>query len=224
MNAPAKSWPNWTTPKTPRAAWTSLRGTIRLAIPIVYGTREVIPRLAQFLALHPLLQIDCRWPTTDRTSSRKVPTSPFAWVTSTIPHSVPPAANVANDAGRNAFISSGRGVPKTPADLATHDCISGPGNFGRDNWSFTRNGTETSVNVRGRIHTNSGPGVFASAMAGLGIAMVSTVMAGPEVKAGTLVALLRSYSCRPWTCMRYFRAVRGHRLRFERWWISWRRN
>ena len=49
------------------------------------------------------------------------------------------------------------------------------------------------MNVRGRIHTNSGPGVFASAMAGLGIAMVSTVMAGPEVKAGKLVALLRSY-------------------------------
>jgi DNA-binding transcriptional LysR family regulator len=50
-----------------------------------------------------------------------------------------------------------------------------------------------SVDVRGRIHTDSGPGVFASGMAGLGIAMVSTVMAGPEIKAGALVPLLRSY-------------------------------
>jgi DNA-binding transcriptional LysR family regulator len=86
-----------------------------------------------------------------------------------------------------------RGTPKTPADLASHDCIFGPGNFGRDSWSFTYNGTEISVNVRGRIHTNSGPGAFASVMAGLGIAMVSGVMAGPEVKAGALVPLLRSY-------------------------------
>ena len=31
----------------------SLRGTIRLAVPVVYGTREIIPRLAKFLALHP---------------------------------------------------------------------------------------------------------------------------------------------------------------------------
>ena len=86
-----------------------------------------------------------------------------------------------------------RGTPKTPADLASHDCVFGPGNFGRDSWSFRRNGAETSIDVRGRIHTNSGPGVFASVMAGLGIAMVSTVMAGPEVKAGLLVPLLRGY-------------------------------
>ena len=29
----------------------SLRGIIRLAIPVVYGTREIIPRLATFLAM-----------------------------------------------------------------------------------------------------------------------------------------------------------------------------
>jgi DNA-binding transcriptional LysR family regulator len=89
------------------------------------------------------------------------------------------------------------GTPKTPADLASHDCIFGPGNFGRDSWSFRRNGTETSVDVRGRIHTDSGPGVFASVMAGLGIAMASTVMAGAEVKAGSLVPLLRRYKLSP---------------------------
>jgi DNA-binding transcriptional LysR family regulator len=85
----------------------------------------------------------------------------------------------------------------TPADLASHDCIFGPGNFGRDNWSFSRNGTETSVDVRGRIHTDSGPGVFASVVAGLGIAMASTVMAGAEIKAGSLVPLLRRYKLSP---------------------------
>ena len=84
-----------------------------------------------------------------------------------------------------------------PADLASHDCIFGPGNFGRDSWSFRRNGTETSVDVRGRIHTNSGPGVFASVMAGLGIAMASTVMCEAEIKAGALVPLLLAYKLEP---------------------------
>jgi DNA-binding transcriptional LysR family regulator len=86
-----------------------------------------------------------------------------------------------------------RGTPKTPADLASHDCIFGPRNFGRESWSFSRNGTEMSVDVRSRVRTDSGPGVFASVMAGMGIAMVSPVMAGPELKAGALVQLLRSY-------------------------------
>src|SRR5215831_11846136 len=36
----------------------SLRGTIRLAIPIVYGTREIVPRLPKFLGMHPLLRVE----------------------------------------------------------------------------------------------------------------------------------------------------------------------
>src|SRR5260370_27339066 len=36
----------------------SLRGTIRLAIPIVYGTREIIPRLPKFLSMHPMLRVE----------------------------------------------------------------------------------------------------------------------------------------------------------------------
>jgi len=36
----------------------SLRGTIRLALPVVYGTREIIPRLPKFLGLHPLLRVE----------------------------------------------------------------------------------------------------------------------------------------------------------------------
>ena len=36
----------------------SLRGIIRLALPVVYGTREIIPRLPKFLAAHPLLRVE----------------------------------------------------------------------------------------------------------------------------------------------------------------------
>jgi DNA-binding transcriptional LysR family regulator len=36
----------------------SLRGTIRLAMPIVYGARQIIPRLPKFLSLHPLLRVE----------------------------------------------------------------------------------------------------------------------------------------------------------------------
>lgn len=172
----------------------SLRGTIRLAIPVVYGTREVIPRLAQFLALHPLLHVELS--VADHRQDLVAEGADIAIRLGDLDDSAFGARRLQTLqtmlVATPSYLAA-HGTPKTPADLAAHDCISGPGNFGRDNWSFTRNGTETSVNVRGRIHTNSGPGVFASAMAGLGIAMVSTVMAGPEVKAGTLVALLRSY-------------------------------
>ena len=69
--------------------------------------------------------------------------------------------------------------------------------FGRESWTFLREGTLTTVDVRGRIHTDSGPGVLASAVAGLGIAIASNVMCAEEVKRGVLLAILTGYALKP---------------------------
>ncbi len=176
----------------------SLRGTIRLAIPVVYGTREIIPRLPKFLSIHPMLRVELS--VADQRQDLVAEGADIAIRLGDLDDSVFGARKL--DTLQRMLVASpsylaARGTPKTPADLASHDCIFGPGNFGRDSWSFSRNGAEMSVDVRGRIHTNSGPGVFASVMAGLGIAMVSNVMAGPETRAGALVPLLRSYKLSP---------------------------
>jgi len=176
----------------------SLRGTIRLAIPIVYGTREIIPRLPKFLETHPLLRVELM--VVDARQDLVAEGADLAIRLGDLDDSAFGARKLATLStmlvATPGYLAA-RGTPKTPADLASHDCIAGPGNFGRDSWSFNRNGTELSVDVRGRISTNSGPGLFASAIAGLGIAMTSSVMAGPEVKAGTLVQLLRGYKLPP---------------------------
>jgi DNA-binding transcriptional LysR family regulator len=172
----------------------SLRGTIRLALPIVYGTREIVPKLPKFLATHPLLRVEMQ--VVDARQDLIAEGTDLAIRLGDLDDSsfgarklaVLPTMLVATP----GYIAA-RGTPKTPADLALHDCIAGPGNFGRSSWSFSRNGGEVSVDVSGRISTNSGPGLFASVMAGLGIAMASSVMVGPEVKAGRLVQLLRGY-------------------------------
>lgn len=176
----------------------SLRGTIRIAMPVVYGTREIIPRLGSFLAAHPLLRVEL-----GVVDERQDLVSEGADVAIRV--------GPLDDSGFGArrldllerwvvaapgYLQS-RGRPKVPADLAGHDCIFGPGNFGRDRWVFSHKSSTISVDVRGRIHTNSGPGVFASALAGLGIAIASTAMCRTEVRAGTLVRLLPAYALAP---------------------------
>ena len=176
----------------------SLRGIIRLAIPVVYGTREIIPQLPKFLAMHPLLRLEMS--VVDARQDLVAEGADVAIRLGELDDSAFGARKLVTlqrmPVASPAYLKA-RGAPKTPADLASHDCIFGPGNFGRETWSFNRDGTEFSVAVRGRIHTDSGPGAFASVMAGLGIAMVSTVMAGAEVKAGALVPLLRGYKLSP---------------------------
>jgi DNA-binding transcriptional LysR family regulator len=176
----------------------SLRGIIRLAIPVVYGTREIIPRLPKFLEMHPLLRVEMS--VVDARQDLVAEGADVAIRLGELDDSAFGARKLVTLqrmlVASPAYLRA-RGTPKTPADLASHDCIFGPGNFGRETWSFNRDGTEVSVAVRGRIHTDSGPGAFASVMAGLGIAMVSTVMAGAEVKAGALAPLLRGYKLSP---------------------------
>jgi DNA-binding transcriptional LysR family regulator len=175
----------------------SLRGIIRLALPVIYGTREIIPRLPKFLAAHPLLRIEMA--VDDARQDLVAEGADIAIRVGDLDDSIFGARKLATleqtVVASPAYLKV-RGTPKTPADLASHDCIFGPGNFGRESWSFSRNGSETSVDVRGRVHTNSGPGVLASAIAGLGVAMATTVMFDAEVTAGLLVPLLRAYKLR----------------------------
>jgi DNA-binding transcriptional LysR family regulator len=172
----------------------SLRGTIRLAIPVVYGTHEIIPRLPRFLSMHPLLRVELS--VVDARQDLVAEGADLAIRMGELDDSAFGARRLATLptllAASPAYLAA-RGTPKTPADLASHDCIFGVGSFASESWSFSRNGVETSCNVRGRIHTDSGPGMLASALAGLGIARTSTVMAREAIKAGTLVPLLRAY-------------------------------
>ena len=176
----------------------SLRGTIRLALPVVYGMREIIPRLPKFLAAHPLLQVELM--VADIRQDLVAEGADVAIRLGRLDDSVFGARKLTvlerHLVASPAYLKM-RGTPRTPADLTVHDCILGPGGFGRESWSFTRNGTVTSVDVRGRIRTNSGSGLFASVMAGLGIATASTALCAAEVQAGTLQRLLRNYALEP---------------------------
>lgn len=173
----------------------SLRGTIRLALPIVYGTREVIPRLAEFLRRHPQLHVEMT--VSDERQNLVAEGVDVAIRIGELKDSAFGARKLATLervlVAAPAYLKA-RGMPKTPADLAAHDCIFGPGGFGRESWTFLRDGTLSTVDVRGRIHTDSGPGVLASAVAGLGIAIASNVMCAEEVKRGVLLAILTGYA------------------------------
>lgn len=176
----------------------SLRGLIRIAIPVLYGMREIIPRLPAFLSAHPLLRVEMT--VSDERQDLVAEGADVAIRVGSLDDSIFGARKLATlerfPLAAPSYLKA-RGVPQTPADLTHHDCISGPGGFGRENWTFKKGNKVISVDVTGRLFTNSGPGVFTSIMAGLGIGMMSSAAAKPELKAGQLVRLLRGYALDP---------------------------
>ena len=86
------------------------------------------------------------------------------------------------------------GEPKTPAELADHNCLCFTlGEYVHDRWRFYRDGSETSVQVRGDRVCDDGAMVRRWALAGQGVAYKSQLDIRRELQDGRLVAL-----CREW--------------------------
>ena len=178
----------------------SLQGVIRLALPVLYGSRAVVPALSTFLARHPDLRVEI-------TMSDARQNLVMDGVDVAIRLGVGPPADSTFGARRLAVVErlvvaapaylAARGTPANPAELARHDCIVQHGMFGRESWRFTHNRTATSVDVPARLWINSASGILAAAVAGLGIALATRVMAGEELRDGRLTQLLKSYRLDP---------------------------
>jgi DNA-binding transcriptional LysR family regulator len=176
----------------------SLRGLIRVAMPVLFGTRLVIPHVATFLLKHPELRVEMA--IADERHDLVAEGADVAIRLGALDDSAFGARKLAT-LDVNLVAAPGylrrRGTPKTPADLTSHDCIFGPGGFGRATWGFRKGDSVITVDVAGRVHTDSGPGVLTSAVAGMGLAIISTVATGPDVKAKRLVRLLPHYALDP---------------------------
>jgi DNA-binding transcriptional LysR family regulator len=178
----------------------SLHGVIRLAMPLMYGTRAIIPALAPFLTRHPDLKVELIMSDTRQNLITD-------GVDLAIRINVGPLEDSTFGARKLAFVErlviaspaylSARGTPATPADLSRHDCILQHGSFGGESWRFARDKTTTSVDVQARIWINSAPGVLAATVAGLGVALGTRVMAGEELRTGQVTQLLKPYSLDP---------------------------
>lgn len=81
------------------------------------------------------------------------------------------------------------GKPQVPADLARHNCLT-YSNFGRGEWRFQRAGEDISVPIAGNLSANEATFLTQATLAGTGIALQPTYLAGPLIRSGQLIHLL----------------------------------
>ena len=87
-----------------------------------------------------------------------------------------------------------RGLPRTPDDLARHDCIAHSARATPKIWHLTGpDGGQVSVPINGRPTINSALAVRQAALEGLGVIELNSYLVGEDIAAGRLVRLLPQY-------------------------------
>lgn len=86
-----------------------------------------------------------------------------------------------------------RSMPRTLDDLGRHDCICyRRGGDGRS-WLFSNGADEVSTRITPRLVVNNAVAVHRAALAGSGIAILSHILAVPDIEAGRLVNLVPDF-------------------------------
>ncbi|SPA43541.1 putative transcriptional regulator, LysR family [Cupriavidus taiwanensis] len=179
-----------------RQAGTGITGTLRVTTSSSFGRLYVSPLLPEFLARHPGVSLSVNL--SDHVLDLVSAGFDLAIRIGALDDSALVARRLANN--RRLLCASPdylrrRGTPRTPQDLARHDCLLLVGRQGRqDVWRLGDGaGGEIAVRVRGRIEANTGELLSDAALAGFGIALHSAWHVCADLRAGRLVQVLPDY-------------------------------
>jgi DNA-binding transcriptional LysR family regulator len=176
----------------------NLRGTLRIALSSILSVRVVIPSLPAFLKEHPLLRVELL--TTDTLQDLVAEGVDMAIRFGQLEDSGFGAKKLAT-LERVLLASPSylreRGVPRTHADLAAHDCIFGPSGSPATPWTFTHDGNKVGVKVEPRFAASSADATIACAREGLGIVRASALICRAEITSGQLTPVLSDYVLDP---------------------------
>ncbi|NBX14435.1 MAG: LysR family transcriptional regulator [Betaproteobacteria bacterium] len=170
----------------------SLKGKVRLAMPVGFGRHVVAPALTSFAMHYPDITIEAEL--TDRVVDLAYEPVDIAIVRG----SLGDARLVAKRLCELQFIAcaspeyiSRHGEPREPEDLVKHHCLAymGPQMSRYREWTFARNGRTFNMQVSGRVNMNSAESLLEAAMAGLGIVMLSNMYAAEAVRSNKLKSL-----------------------------------
>jgi DNA-binding transcriptional LysR family regulator len=86
------------------------------------------------------------------------------------------------------------GTPRTPQELAQHNCLTLPSGGFEGRWPFEGPDGPFQVQVRGDYRSDSGDMLRSAALVGQGITYLPTFIVGDELATGELVPLLRDWT------------------------------
>jgi len=169
-------------------------GRLRIGAPTLIGRLRLAPVLSTYLADHPQVSIDLML--MDRLPNLLEDEIDVAIVLGRLPDS----SLVRRSLGHVRMVLcaapdylASRGVPATPQDLATQECLIFATTPGVATWTFQISGRRTEVEVPARLRSNALDVVVSAALGSTGIARAPSWQVQDHVDAGRLKLVLQDY-------------------------------
>jgi DNA-binding transcriptional LysR family regulator len=172
------------------------KGLLRVNATFGFGRRHIAPAVVEFARRYP--EVEVQLELTDRSLNLADKAFDIGIWFGTIPDSRVVARRIVGNrrllCAAPEYIRA-HGMPSTPRDLQTHQCIvlrESDTAFGT--WHFTRGSKQETVKVRGTLSTNDGETGVQWALAGFGILMRSEWDIHADIAAGRLVPVLKDWA------------------------------
>jgi LysR family transcriptional regulator AphB len=170
-------------------------GTLRVAAPAAFFDWFLMDWIAEFLAAHPQLRVE--FLLNDARADLIGESIDVAFRAGPIhePNLVARPLGTSSSClvASPAYLAM-RGAPLTLSELARHDCIAFPAPGGQATWALTGPHGPEEVNISGRFSADSAQALLQAAAAGLGIALLPSLLAAPLLHDGRLRQVLPDYT------------------------------
>ena len=176
----------------------SPRGALLVTAPVVFGQLHVQPVVLDFLKVYP--EVTARLMLTDGVIDLVENHVDLAVRIGELPDSGLRAIRLGDvrwmTCASPAYLAA-HGVPATPADLATHQCVAFERLHAKDIWTFQHGKEAVTVPIHPQFAINAALGVIDAAIAGAGIARILSYQGADAFASGKLVPVLTDFEPEP---------------------------
>lgn len=179
---------------------TAPKGMLRVSLPRSFGVGVFMSKLDEFMAEHPGIKLDIR--VMDAVSNIVEDGVDAAIRLGELPDSeliAKPLASYHLLACAAPSYIARRGLPKTPADLLNHECLTYAYPWNSEwrsherSWRFKVNDVSESVEVESRLRVNDALALRKCVVKGVGVAVLPKVLVEDDLREKRLIRLLKDY-------------------------------
>lgn len=170
------------------------RGTLRLTVPVSFGILHMGPVISGYMKQYPDVKVDIL--VTDRRVDLLEEGLDMAIRIGSLSESGLVARKFASDrvviCGSPEYLRQ-HGTPKTPAELAQHNCLTYSYAATGDEWKMEGPDGHHTVKVSGSLRATNGDLVKLAALGGVGLMRQPMFISGEDLRGGRLVEVLPEY-------------------------------